>query len=87
MGARCPRFPPDFWAVTWESGCYVLTQVGVKTDASLGQRAFTSEELASTLRLQVSESESAVKVGPVGSALTDGIGISPLFGIFLKSNP
>jgi hypothetical protein len=28
--ARCPRFPPGFWAVTWELRPYVLTQVSVK---------------------------------------------------------
>ena len=25
-----PRFPPGFWAVTWEPRGYVLTQVSVK---------------------------------------------------------
>jgi hypothetical protein len=28
--ARCPRFPPGFWAVTWEPRRYVLTRVSVK---------------------------------------------------------
>src|SRR5580704_17818455 len=40
--ARCLRFPPGFWAVTWEPRRYVLTQVSVqKTDANLGHQAFS----------------------------------------------
>jgi hypothetical protein len=30
QAARCPRFPPGLWAVTWEPRRYVLTQVSVK---------------------------------------------------------
>jgi hypothetical protein len=34
----CPRFPPVFWAVTWESRACVLPQVSVKNQREPGAR-------------------------------------------------
>jgi hypothetical protein len=49
---RCPRFPPGFWAVTWEPRRYVLAQVSVKTRCEPGApEARSREEKSGTTSL------------------------------------